>query len=213
MKTCCPNCGHNVDASLGQTSCSECGAELKPAVPSSTQQVSAPPPAFTQQSLENAKTKKAKDLLYSLIVIIIIVLILLVDPIGGCQGFSYGEEEKTGTIYNISKKGRTYITWEGELQYRSPNGGAQRYFAFSISSNAVAEKVYEAHWNGDYVTIRYNRFIGRSRSLGETRYDVTDIRRGESGILLHDAEKRVAPWLGYPDWRRRFPFEPIPPRK
>jgi len=47
----CPNSGHDVDASLGQTSCSKCGAKLAPAPPSSTQQVS----PVTQQDQANER--------------------------------------------------------------------------------------------------------------------------------------------------------------
>ena len=107
-----------------------------------------------------------------------IPLLLILGFIGyvwSALHLSYSTGERSGYVQKLSKKGWVCKTWEGELAMVSMPGTAPEIFAFSVRSDAVAEKINRSL--GKRVALVYEQHKGvPSKCFGETEYFVTDVK-------------------------------------
>ncbi len=126
-----------------------------------------------------------------------LVLIGLVLVAGGWTwltlNWDYSEGERAGYVQKFSHKGWLCKTWEGEIAMVTMPGAIPDRFQFTVTNDAVAEKINALA--GSRVVLHYeqHKFIPLS-CFGETEYFVTDA-------------KPVAD----PDNRAVVPALPVPP--
>jgi hypothetical protein len=88
--------------------------------------------------------------------------------------WSYSSGERAGWVQKLSNKGWVCKTWEGELSMVSMPGATPEKFAFTVTDNAVAERITKAM--GKRVSLHYDQRVGLPGScFGETRYYVDNI--------------------------------------
>ena len=113
---------------------------------------------------------------------VLIAVAVVVLIVGGFAAYtwsalhlSYSKGERSGYVQKLSKKGWVCKTWEGELAMISMPGTAPQIFAFSVRSDAVAEKINRSI--GKRVALVYEQHKGvPSKCFGETEYFVTDVK-------------------------------------
>ena len=89
--------------------------------------------------------------------------------------WSYSSGERAGYIQKFSKKGWLCKTWEGEISMVILPGSTSERFAFTVSDDAVAEKINRTI--GKRVALSYEQHRGLPSScLGETEYFVSDVK-------------------------------------
>ena len=89
--------------------------------------------------------------------------------------WSYSSGERAGYIQKFSKKGWLCKTWEGEISMVVLPGSTSEKFAFTVSDEAVAEKINRTI--GKRVALGYEQHRGLPSScLGETEYFVTEVK-------------------------------------
>ena len=99
----------------------------------------------------------------------------VVGYVWGTLHVSYSSGERSGFVQKLSKKGWVCKTWEGELAMISMPGTAPEIFAFSVRSDATAEKINRNI--GKRVALIYEQHKGvPSKCFGESEYYVTDIK-------------------------------------
>ena len=89
--------------------------------------------------------------------------------------WSYSSGERAGYIQKFSKKGWLCKTWEGEISMVILPGSTSEKFAFTVSDDAVAEKINRTI--GKRVALSYEQHRGLPSScLGETEYFVSEVK-------------------------------------
>jgi hypothetical protein len=90
----------------------------------------------------------------------------------------FGDGVKAGTLNYVVRKGYIFKTYEGELiqtglQSKAPNSMQSNEFLFSVSDDAVAQKLERA--TGSQVQLHYNEYSGTIPWRGYSRYVVDSI--------------------------------------
>lgn len=102
----------------------------------------------------------------------------------GGLNIEFSEGSRSGVLKKLSKKGVYWKTWEGELNLGYTESGTDdkghqtlrpAIFYFSVSSDAVAEKLKKAEIGGKRVTVDYKQYFMRGYDKGGTPYDVTNV--------------------------------------
>jgi hypothetical protein len=102
----------------------------------------------------------------------------------GGMNIEFSEGSRSGVIQKLSKKGMIWKTWEGELnlgytEASTDSNGHQSIrpamFFFSVSDDAVAERLKKAEIGGKRVTLDYKQYFLRGWDKGGTSYDVVDV--------------------------------------
>ena len=89
--------------------------------------------------------------------------------------WSYSEGERAGYVQKLSKKGWLCKTWEGEIAMVTMPGAIPDKFEFSVSNEAVAEKINELAGKRVVLVYKQHKFIP-TRCFGETEYFIEDVR-------------------------------------
>lgn len=89
--------------------------------------------------------------------------------------WSYSSGERAGYVQKFSHKGWLCKTWEGELAMVSMPGTMSEKFQFSVTDDAVSDKINKNL--GKRVSLTYEQHVGvPSTCFAETQYFVTDVR-------------------------------------
>ncbi len=89
--------------------------------------------------------------------------------------WSYSSGERAGYIQKFSKKGWLCKTWEGDISMVVLPGSTSEKFAFTVSDEAVAEKINQTI--GKRVALSYEQHRGLPSScFGETEYFVSEVK-------------------------------------
>lgn len=124
--------------------------------------------------------------------IVILLLILIGLPAAYMAlvlHWSYSSGERAGWVQKLSNKGWVCKTWEGELALVSMPGSAVEKFTFTVSDDAVANKINKVI--GKRVSLHYEEKVGLPTScFGDTRYHVTDVSVVDDislspGVVVH----------------------------
>jgi hypothetical protein len=111
--------------------------------------------------------------------------------------WSYSSGERAGWVQKLSNKGWVCKTWEGELSMVSMPGATPEKFAFTVTDDAVAERITKAM--GKRVSLHYNQKVGLPGScFGETRYYVDNISVSDEipltpGVVVPSAPAAAPP--------------------
>lgn len=89
--------------------------------------------------------------------------------------WSYSEGERAGYVQKLSKKGWLCKTWEGEIAMVTMPGAIPDKFEFSVSNEAVAEKINQLAGKRVVLVYKQHKFIP-TRCFGETEYFIEDVR-------------------------------------
>ena len=92
--------------------------------------------------------------------------------------WSYSEGERTGYMQKFSHKGWLCKTWEGEIAMVTMPGAIPDKFEFTVSDDAVAEKINALAGRRIVVHYRQHKFIPAT-CFGETEYFVSQVRAVE----------------------------------
>ena len=112
------------------------------------------------------------------------MLLCFVLKCTGGVNWEFSDGSRSGVIQKLSKKGIFWKTWEGELNLGYTEGSTDSnghqtirpaMFYFSVSDNAVAEKLKKAEIAGKRVTVDYKQYWLRGYDKGGTAYDVTGV--------------------------------------
>lgn len=91
------------------------------------------------------------------------------------MNWSYSSGERAGYIQKFSKKGWLCKTWEGDISMVVLPGSTSENFAFTVSDEAVAEKINQTI--GKRVALSYEQHRGLPSScFGETEYFVSEVK-------------------------------------
>jgi hypothetical protein len=91
------------------------------------------------------------------------------------MNWSYSSGERAGYIQKFSKKGWLCKTWEGDISMVVLPGSTSEKFAFTVSDEAVAEKINQTI--GKRVALSYEQHRGLPSScFGETEYFVSEVK-------------------------------------
>ena len=91
------------------------------------------------------------------------------------MNWSYSSGERAGYIQKFSKKGWLCKTWEGEIAMVVLPGSTSDKFAFTVSDDAVAEKINQTI--GKRVALVYEQHRGLPTTcFGETEYFVKEVK-------------------------------------
>jgi hypothetical protein len=105
---------------------------------------------------------------------LLVLLLLAALYLFAVTRWSYSSGERAGWVQKLSNKGWVCKTWEGELSMVSMPGATPEKFAFTVTDNAVAERITKAM--GKRVSLHYDQRVGLPGScFGETRYYVDNI--------------------------------------
>ncbi len=89
--------------------------------------------------------------------------------------WAYSSGERAGYVQKFSHKGWLCKTWEGELAMVSMPGTMSEKFQFSVTDDAVSDKINRNL--GKRVSLTYEQHVGvPSTCFAETQYFVTDVR-------------------------------------
>jgi len=89
--------------------------------------------------------------------------------------WSYSEGERAGYVQKLSKKGWLCKTWEGEIAMVTMPGAIPDKFEFTVSEEAVAQKINQLAGKRVVLTYQQHKFIPLS-CFGETEYFIGDVR-------------------------------------
>ena len=89
--------------------------------------------------------------------------------------WSYSQGERAGYVQKLSKKGWLCKTWEGEIAMVTMPGAIPDKFEFSVSNEAVAEKINQLAGKRVVLVYKQHKFIP-TRCFGETEYFIEDVR-------------------------------------
>jgi hypothetical protein len=122
---------------------------------------------------------------------LLVLLLLAALYLFAVTRWSYSSGERAGWVQKLSNKGWVCKTWEGELSMVSMPGATPEKFAFTVTDNAVAERITKAM--GKRVSLHYDQRVGLPGScFGETRYYVDNISVSDeipltSGVVVPTA--------------------------
>ena len=106
--------------------------------------------------------------------------------------WSYSEGERAGYVQKLSKKGWLCKTWEGEIAMVTMPGAIPDKFEFSVSNEAVAEKINQLAGKRVVLVYKQHKFIP-TRCFGETEYFIEDVREVGEGLPALVLPAPVAP--------------------
>lgn len=113
-------------------------------------------------------------LIKRLVLSLVVVLALVMGYFALVLNWSYSTGERAGWVQKLSKKGWVCKTWEGELALVSMPGAAVEKFLFTVTDDAVAEKINLVL--GKRVALHYEEKVGLPTTcFGETRHFVTGV--------------------------------------
>jgi hypothetical protein len=105
---------------------------------------------------------------------LLVLLLLAALYLFAVTRWSYSSGERAGWVQKLSNKGWVCKTWEGELSMVSMPGATPEKFAFTVTDDAVADRITKAM--GKRVSLHYDQKVGLPGScFGETRYYVDKI--------------------------------------
>jgi hypothetical protein len=114
--------------------------------------------------------------------LLVLVLVLPALYLGFMLNWSYSSGERAGWVQKLSKKGWICKTWEGELALISIPGAAPEKFEFTVTDDAVAERITAAM--GQRVALHYEQKKGLPTTcFGDTRYFVTEVKVADQVML------------------------------
>lgn len=113
---------------------------------------------------------RAKLLRY-FILAIVVLLLLASGWVWLTLHWSYSEGERAGYVQKLSKKGWLCKTWEGELALVTMPGAIPDKFEFTVSEDAVAERINALAGKRVVMHYQQHKFIPSS-CFGETEYFV-----------------------------------------
>ena len=128
-------------------------------------------------TLEETKIK-AKSFFKKLSVVLFLALILFSAGYYFYRTYTLSEGTRTGILFKISKKGKVFKTYEGQLQLA---GAAimnkESTWEFSVAN----EDVYSLMQNleGNNVRVHYNELVNAFPWQGDTDYIVTKVEKIE----------------------------------
>ena len=110
--------------------------------------------------------------------IVLVGLLILAGFIYWRFYFVFGEGAKSGDLNFLVKKGYVFKTWEGKLiqsglRSKSPNTVQSYDFDFSITDEAIAEKLLSNQ--GKLFNLHYKEYLGALPWRGYSRYVVDSI--------------------------------------
>lgn len=109
-----------------------------------------------------------------LVISVLVVVALIAGYFAIVLNWSYSSGERAGWVQKLAKKGWVCKTWEGELALVSMPGAAVEKFLFTVTDDAVAEKINRVL--GKRVALHYEEKVGLPTTcFGETRYFVTGV--------------------------------------
>ena len=109
-----------------------------------------------------------------LIAALVFVAVLIAAYFAVVLNWNYSTGERAGWLQKLSYKGFVCKTWEGELALVSLPGSSVEKFLFTVSDEAVANKLQAAM--GKRVSLHYEEKVGLPTScFGETRYYITEV--------------------------------------
>lgn len=117
---------------------------------------------------------QAKILRYLLITLTVIAL-LAATWIWLTLTWSYSEGDRAGYVQKLSKKGWLCKTWEGEIAMVTMPGAIPEKFEFTVSHDAIAEKINALAGKRVVLYYQQHKFIPSS-CFGETEYFIEDVR-------------------------------------
>ena len=106
--------------------------------------------------------------------------------------WSYSEGERAGYVQKLSKKGWLCKTWEGEIAMVTMPGAIPDKFEFSVSNEAVAQKINLLAGKRVVLVYKQHKFIP-TRCFGETEYFIEDVREVGEGLPALVLPAQVAP--------------------
>jgi hypothetical protein len=123
----------------------------------------------------------------SVVIIGIVGLVLMlpacivVKAFGGLN-IEYGEGQRTGVPFKISKKGFFWKTWEGELSLQMTTLGHEgkmvnEIFYYSTADAQIAQAIEQAAKDNALVTLKYRQYLIRGYKYGSTGYDIVAVER------------------------------------
>lgn len=113
-------------------------------------------------------------LIKRLVISVLVVVALIAGYFAIVLNWSYSSGERAGWVQKLSKKGWVCKTWEGELALVSMPGAAVEKFLFTVTDDAVAEKINRVL--GKRVALHYEEKVGLPTTcFGETRHFVTGV--------------------------------------
>lgn len=117
----------------------------------------------------------AKIVIRSLVLVLVGLLLAASTWTWLTLHWSYSEGERAGYVQKFSHKGWLCKTWEGEIAMVTMPGAIPDRFQFTVSDDAVAEKINALA--GRRVVLHYeqHKFIPAS-CFGETEYFVVDAK-------------------------------------
>jgi hypothetical protein len=123
---------------------------------------------------------------------LLVLLLLAALYLFAVTRWSYSSGERAGWVQKLSNKGWVCKTWEGELSMVSMPGATPEKFAFTVTDNAVAERITKAM--GKRVSLHYDQRVGLPGScFGETRYYVDNISVSDEITLTPGVVVPTAP--------------------
>ena len=123
-------------------------------------------------------TFNATKVLKSLTILLVSAIALFSLYVYMALNWSYSSGERAGFLQKVSHKGWICKTWEGELSLVAMPGAAPEKFLFTVSDEAIAQKVSAAA--GKRVTLNYEQHKGLPSScFGDTDYFVVDVKEIE----------------------------------
>lgn len=99
--------------------------------------------------------------------------------------WSYSEGERTGYVQKFSHKGWLCKTWEGEVAMVTMPGAIPDKFEFTVSDDAVAERINAMAGRRIVLHYRQHKFIPTT-CFGETEYFVSEVRAVAESKALGD---------------------------
>lgn len=113
-------------------------------------------------------------LIKRLVISVLVVVALIAGYFAIVLNWSYSSGERAGWVQKLSNKGWVCKTWEGELALVSMPGAAVEKFLFTVTDDAVAEKINRVL--GKRVALHYEEKVGLPTTcFGETRHFVTGV--------------------------------------
>lgn len=100
------------------------------------------------------------------------------------SGCVYSHGERVGIVTKLSNKGFICKTWEGEMtlggfknQTKGDNTSVvANVFEFTVSDQAVVDKIQKAMQNGDRVSLVYDEYLMHNPCNGSTDYFIVDVK-------------------------------------
>lgn len=126
-----------------------------------------------------------KVMIRYVVLLLIGVLLVIAAWAWMALSWSYSEGERTGYMQKFSHKGWLCKTWEGEIAMVTMPGAIPDRFEFTVSEDAVAEKINALAGRRIVLHYRQHKFIPTT-CFGETEYFVSQVRAAEESKALGD---------------------------